>query len=463
MTDYRGLAERLERILGAGAVITDADKRTPYAADEGPTPPATPDLVMLPADEAQAAAAVRLCAEAGVPIVPRGAGTGLCGGCVAAQGGVVISLERMQTITDIDARNFCVVTQPGVVLQRLHEAVEAQGLFYPPDPNSLENCSVGGTVATSAGGPRCVKYGITRNYLQGVRAVLPDGRVIAFGGRFDKISTGYNLAHLLCGSEGTLGLITEVTLRLIPKPKRTVDLLVPFADFARAAAMVPDLLTAGFRPALIEYIDGEAVRYGEQFLGKKQAFSTEAEAQFIIQLDGDDSDALLRDTERLGEFVLEHGALEVFMADERADKDRMWELRRNLTDAIKQAGGGAFSEDVVVPRARIPELLLRIRALKQEFPVNIASFGHIGDGNVHVYCVRNGLDDTRWEAVKAPYLDRLFSLTRELGGTISGEHGIGLTKRPYLRHALGESEIELMRSLKRAVDPRGLCNPGKIF
>jgi len=456
--------QALQALFPGNALLPPGDDRlAPYAADEGPTTAALPAAVVFPTDERQVGDLLRYCHGERIPVTPRGTGTGLCGGCVPASGGVVLALERMNAITAIDGANFSVVTQPGVVLQNLHQAVEAQGLFYPPDPNSLDSCSIGGNVATAAGGPRCVKYGITRQYLQGIRAVLPDGTPLSFGGRYDKISTGYNLAHLLCGSEGTLAVITEITLRLIAKPAQTIDLLVPFARLADATAMLPDLFVAGFSPALIEFMDRAAIGYGERFLQKPQKFREAAEAQFIIELDGNDPEALELQAEKLAEFLVERGAIDVFVAAERAEKDRLWELRRNLTDAIKQVGVQAFSEDVVVPRANIPELLLRVNALKSEFPVDIAAFGHIGDGNVHVYCVRNDLPEERWQALKPAYIDRLFSITRALDGTISGEHGIGLTKRPYLRHALGATEIALMRALKASFDPHGILNPGKIL
>lgn len=455
--------QALQAIFPGGMLTPGDDRLAPYGSDEGPHPAALPAAVVLPTEEKQVAELLRYCAGEGIPVTPRGSGTGLCGGAIPINGGVVVALERMKTITAIDAGNFSAVTQPGVILKTLHDAVEAQNLFYPPDPNSLADCSVGGTVATAAGGPRCVKYGVTRQYLQGVRAVLPDGSLITYGGRYDKIATGYNLAHLLCGSEGTLGVVTEITLRLIPRPAHTLDLLVPFAQFAVAASALPELLGAGFNPALVEFMDAAAVGYGERFLGKPQQYSGAAEAQLILQLDGNDGEALAAQSEKLGEFLLARGALDVFIADNRADQDRLWELRRSLTDAIKQVGQSAFSEDVVVPRARIADLLIAVRKLKNEFPVDIATFGHVGDGNVHVYCVKNELPEPQWQALKPAYCDRLFALTRALGGTISGEHGIGLTKRPYLRHALGDREISLMRALKQAVDPRGIMNPGKIF
>lgn len=457
-----GILARLRAIVGDRHVVTADDDKEPYSHDETLNLKAMPAVVVRPGSTAEVAAIMKLASSERTPVTPRGAGTGLSGGALAVRGGILLSLERLDKILEIDAENLMVVTQPAVITNALQLAAEAQGLFYPPDPASLESCSIGGNVAENAGGPRAFKYGVTRHYLCGLEVVWPGGEVSRLGGKTIKNVSGYDLMHLLCGSEGTLAVVTEITLRLLPRPAHAVDLMVPFPSIDDAVRACTAVIRARIVPATMEFMERSAVLAAERFLGKQAPFR-DAEAHLLMQLDGDDPAALAAQYERIGAIVSGYGALDVLVAEDRPSRDRIWETRRCMADALTAMSPVREREDVVVPRAAIPELFRRLRALSQARGAAIISYGHIGDGNVHVNIMRQDMAAAAWEGMLPALLDGLFRDVVALGGTISGEHGIGCVKRRFLPLAVDPAALEMMRRIKAAHDPHGILNPGKIL
>ena len=417
-----------------------------------------PDLVVIPGSTAEIAAIARVCHERRVPLVVRGAGTGYTGGAVPTQGGVVLSMERLNRILEIDERSLIAVVEPNVITGNLQRAVEQVGLFYPPDPASLESSSIGGNVAECAGGPRAFKYGTTKRYVLALEAVLPTGEVIETGSRAVKNVVGYDLTQLLVGSEGTLAIVTKITLRLIPKPPARATLSAGFAGIAGAVAAVDALLQRRVVPAAIELIDTDSLRAAEAYAGRRV---TSGDALLIVECDGTPG-AVEEEIARVEAACGEAGALEVTRAASEAERDALWTIRREVSLALRATGLLKINHDVVVPRGRVPELFDVVAGLKQRFGLRIASFGHAGDGNIHVNLMVDREDAA--ERARARQAEReLFERVVALGGSISGEHGIGFAKAPYLAIELSADVIALMQRLKQAFDPHGILNPGKIF
>jgi glycolate oxidase len=430
-----------------------------YAADALAIP-SMPDLAVIPANTGEIAAIARLCQRHAVPIVVRGAGTGYTGGAVPTQGGVVLSMERFDRILEIDEANLLAIVEPNVITGDLQRAVEAVGLFYPPDPSSLDRSSIGGNVAECAGGPRAFKYGTTKHYVLALEAVLPNGDIIHTGSKAVKNVVGYDLTHLLVGSEGTLAIITKVTLRLIPKPPAHATLSASFADVRAASAAVTELIRRRVVPAAIELIDADSLRAMASGAGGEVA-APGANALVIIECDGTPA-AVEEEAARAQEACLAAGALAIARGTSEAERDALWAARRNLSLALRATGLLKINHDVVVPRGRIPELFDVLAALKQEYRLQIASFGHAGDGNIHVNLMVERSD--REELARARRAERtLFERVVALGGSITGEHGIGFAKRAYLDIELSPETIALMKRVKAAFDPAGILNPGKIF
>ena len=404
----------------------------------------------------------RLAQRERIPVTPRGAGYGLSGGAVPVQGGIVLSTEKMNRILEIDRKNLMVTVEPGVITGDIHRAVEAEGLFYPPDPASLDSCSIGGNVAEGAGGPRAVKYGITKDYVCGLEAVLPSGEIIRSGGKLVKNVTGYSLIQLLIGSEGTLAVVTQIILRLLPLPKVQVDLLVPFDDFQAAADTVSDIIAHRILPTTMEFMEQDSILAVERLLEKPVPFN-DAAAHLLIQLDGNVQEAVEAEMETVGDLCLEHGARDVLVAQDRPTRERLWEARRMIIEALNHESPVNHMEDVVVPRAEIHRLLKGIKEIAGSHGVRIINFGHAGDGNVHVNVLNDGLAAEEWEALVPVVTEEIYRLALSLGGTITGEHGIGATRRRYLSLALDEVQIALMRQIRDVFDPNHILNPGKIF
>ncbi len=453
----------LERSLGPSKVITSPEACLAYAGDESDQEPVAPDAVVLARSADDIAKAMAAAVEAEVPVVPRAGGSGKSGGAVPVAGGVVIATLGMSSIKEIDRRERLAVVEPGVILGDLHAAVEAEGLFYPPDANSLKMCAIGGNVAENAGGPRAFKYGVTREYVLGLDVLLVDGTRLRTGRRTTKGVTGYDVTALLVGSEGTLAVTAEATLKLVPKPPAVATLLGLFADVGGAAQAVEAIIAAGLVPRCIEMLDGgtlEAVR------ARGVGIDPKAGALLLMEVDGEPA-ACEAAMERVGTVTDEAGAIAVLAAQDEAQRDRLWEARRQMSPATRAMARFKISEDVVVPRTRMVALFDGIDRLRDainpeatEHAIRVLTYGHAGDGNMHVNFLWN-------DASAAPRvsdgLDRLFRTVIELGGTLSGEHGIGTSKSEFLPLEQGAELIDLQRRIKATFDPKGLLNPHKIF
>ena len=450
-------AAKLRDALGSQAIRDQPAALTAYAADAlGIGAP--PDLVVLPSTTEEVSAVARLCHEHRVPLVVRGAGTGYTGGAVPTHGGVVLSMERLNRILEIDEVNLLAIVEPNVITGDLQRAVEAVGLFYPPDPASLDSSSLGGNVAECAGGPRAFKYGTTKRYVLALEAVLPGGEIIHTGSKAVKNVVGYDLTQLLVGSEGTLAIITRITLRLIPRPPARATIAASFPGVEQAVDAVTALLYERVVPAAIELIDADSLRAAEQHAGKE---IMEGEALLLVECDGIPA-AVEDEIGRVKRACAASGALDVRRSAGDAERDDLWAIRRQVSLALRATGLHKVNHDVVVPRGRIPELFDVVEEIRRQFELTIACFGHAGDGNIHVNFMFPGDDaDARARAKKAERL--LFERVVELEGSISGEHGIGFAKAPYLSLELDAVQIALLKRVKAAFDPHGILNPGKIF
>jgi glycolate oxidase len=451
--------DALVTVTGAAWARDDAASRLAYGTDALQRG-ASADLVLMPGSVDEIAAIARICDSRRVPLVVRGAGTGYTGGAVPVRGGVVLSMERFDRILEIDEANQLAVVQPNVLTYQLQEAVETRGLFYPPDPASLKISALGGNVAECAGGPRAVKYGTTRRYVLALQAVLPTGEIIRTGSKAVKNVVGYDLTQLLVGSEGTLAIITEITLRLIPKPTATATLQATFRDVDTAVAGVTALLAERVVPATVELIDGGSLTAVERYLARPVAPAGTG-AMLIIEVDG--VRAGVDEELQLVEMACRRaGALSVLRAASAEERDRLWEARRELSLALRAAGPRKINHDVSVPRGRVPQLFALIAGLERDYRLWIPSFGHAGDGNIHVNLMVNPEDHDEMRRAEAA-ARALFQGVVELEGSISGEHGIGFAKAAYLSLELAPEVITLMRRVKAAFDPRGTLNPGKIW
>jgi glycolate oxidase len=455
-----GLIDALTAIVGQPHLRLDEAALVAYGND-GQRRGHPADAVVVPADTAQVAAVVRACAEYRTPFVPRGAGTGYTGGAVPVQGGVVISLERFNRILEIDEANLVAVVEPCVITGDLQAAVEAVGLFYPPDPASLGISSIGGNVAECAGGPRAFKYGTTKQYVLGLEAVLPTGEVIETGGKVVKNVVGYDLTHLLVGSEGTLAIITRIILRLVPQPPVAATLRAAFASVADAATAVTEIVRRRVVPAAVELIDGESLEAVARHVGARSLAPAGTAALLLLEVDGTEP-SVAEEADRVEEACRAAGATEVRRARSADERAELWRVRRELSYSLKQVAALKFNHDVVVPKGRIPELFALIARLGEAYGLRIPCFGHAGDGNIHVNIMVS--PDDADEVARAREAEKvLFEGVVALEGSITGEHGIGFTKAPFITIELSPDEIALMQRVKAAFDPQGLLNPGKIF
>jgi glycolate dehydrogenase FAD-linked subunit len=454
------LVAGLQSIVGAQYVRLDQESRIAYGTDALKRGrPA--DLVALPATTSDVSAIVRLCAAHGMPIVPRGAGTGYTGGAVPTQGGVVISMERMNRILEIDEVNLVAIVEPNVVTGDLQDAVEKVGLFYPPDPASLHQSVIGGNVAECAGGPRAFKYGTTKHYVLGLEAVLPTGDVIETGGKVVKNVVGYDLTHLIVGSEGTLAIITKIILRLIPKPPVQATLRATFRTIEDAVEGVTRIVRERVVPAAIELIDGASLEAVARNLQVRSLAPEGTAAILLVEVDGVPA-SVAEEASRVERALTAAGATEVLHARDEAQRQELWRVRRELSLSLKTIAGLKINHDVVVPKGRIPALFALVKRIESEYHLRIPCFGHAGDGNIHVNIMVDPTD--RQELTRAREAERvLFTGVVALEGSISGEHGIGFSKAPFIGLELSADEIALMKRVKAAFDPQGILNPGKIF
>jgi glycolate oxidase len=454
------LSSDIEQIVGAAFVLRDEAARTRYGQD-GLKVPSLPDLVVLPGTTSEVAAVAEMCHAHHVPLYVRGGGTGYSGGAVPLHGGLLMSMERFNRILEIDEQNLLVVTEPNVITGQLQKEVEKVGLFYPPDPASLEESVIGGNIAECAGGPRAFKYGTTKRYVLGLEAVLPTGEVIRTGSKAVKSVVGYDLTQLLVGSEGTLAIITQAVLRLVPKPPAHATLRATFDSIDAAVEAVSELIRARVVPATLELVDGECLAAVTRYLGGARLAPAGTAGLLILEVDGMPH-AVAEEAHAVEAACRAAGATEVLRAATEEERERLWRVRRELSPALKTIATKKINQDVAVPRGRVPELFRLVAGLRREFDVLIPSFGHAGDGNIHVNIMVDAADAAAVErALQAQR--RLFEGVVALEGTISGEHGIGYTKAPFLAIELSHDVIALSKRLKHAFDPHWILNPGKIF
>jgi glycolate oxidase len=418
-----------------------------------------PDAVCFPGNTQEVSAVLNLANSEGFFVIPRGSGSGMTGGSLAVSGGVILVMARFNRILEIDKGNLIAHVEPGVVTGRFHRAVEKEGLFYPPDPASSEFATLGGNMAECAGGPRAVKYGVTRDYVLGLEAVLPTGEIIHTGVKTSKGVVGYDLTRLLIGSEGTLGIITQMTLRLLPLPEAVRAMTAVFDKLETAAETVSKVIARGIIPRTIEFMDNASIRCVESRL--KIGLPVEAEALLLIEVDGTthETDSIIN---QLKTVCISVGAKNIRIAETKEEADNLWKARKAISPALYQFAPDKINEDIVVPRSKIPDMVRKINMLKEKTGLTMVSFGHAGDGNIHFNIMLDKKNKT--ELKKAEYaIDVLFDYTLKLGGTISGEHGVGITKAAYIEKEIGSVELNLMKKIKKVFDPKGILNPGKIF
>lgn len=450
-------------IVGVNFIFFDEETLAVFAKDETENLFFLPHIVIKPRTAEEISGIMKICNAHKIPVTPRGAGTGLSGGALPHLGGVVISFERMNSILEIDERNLQVTTEPGVITEVLQNAVKEKGLFYPPDPSSRGSCFIGGNIAENSGGPKAVKYGVVKDYVLNLQVVLPTGEIIWTGANVLKNATGYNLTQLIVGSEGTLGLVTKIVLRLIPHPKYELLMLVPFNDLENAGAAVSAIFRAGFTPSALELVEADALRIVSKFVDNNSVeIGENVAAHLIIEVDGNDTEVLMKEMEYIATVLEDFNCGEIYFAEDESQKAELWKLRRRVAEAVKLAGY-TIEEDTVVPRASLPALIKGVKELRSMYNFDAVCYGHAGDGNLHVRIKKAGSIYSLDNQEVIPALKALFSLVKSMGGTISGEHGIGLIQKEYMPIVFDEVTIGLMRNIKKAFDPNNILNAGKIF
>ncbi|MCH3971400.1 MAG: FAD-binding protein [Oscillospiraceae bacterium] len=449
-----------------GHVVTGADVNPDYARDEMPIYGShMPDISIDAQSTEEISAIMKICYENNIPVTTRGAGTGLAGACVPIYGGVVICTTKMNKILSYDLDNFAVTVQPGVLLQTLADDALKHGCMYPPDPGE-KLATLGGNVSTNAGGMRAVKYGATRDYVRAMTVVLPTGEIVHFGATVSKTSSGYSMTNLMCGSEGTLGIITELTLKLIPAPQATISLMAPFEDLAACISTVPKFAKNHFHPQALEFFEKEILVSSEEYLGK-QVFPRKIEgkdvgAYLLITFDGDSQDELDPIVEKAADMLLENGAMDVLVADTAPKLKDTWAARSSFLDGIEEQTKLLDECDVVVPVNAIADYVGFVADIKKKFDFSVKYFGHAGDGNLHIYTCSNDMDPKEFNKQVDQFMSAIYQKAMALGGQISGEHGIGLGKTKYLAEALGPVNIRLQQGIKKVFDPKLILNPGKV-
>ncbi|KXA13432.1 putative glycolate oxidase, subunit GlcD [Fusobacterium equinum] len=459
------LVEKFKQIV-PGKVYVGEEINQDYFHDEMPIyGEGQPEVLIDATTTEDIAAIVKLCYENNIPVIPRGAGTGLTGASVAIKGGVMINMTKMNKILEYDYENFVVRVEPGVLLIELAEDAQRQGLLYPPDPGE-KYATLGGNVATNAGGMRAVKYGSTRDYVRAMTVVLPTGEIVKLGATVSKTSTGYSLLNLMIGSEGTLGIITELTLKLIPAPKETISLIIPYEKLEECIATVPKFFMNHLQPQALEFMEREIVLSSERYIGKsvfpKELEGTEIGAYLLVTFDGDNMEELEEITEKAAEVVLEAGALDVLVADTPAKKKDAWAARSSFLEAIEAETKLLDECDVVVPVNKIAPYLNYVNGVGEKFDFTVKSFGHAGDGNLHIYACSNDMEDAEFKRQVAEFMTDIYQKAAEMGGQISGEHGIGYGKMDYLSEFAGTVNMRLMKGIKEVFDPKMILNPNKI-
>ncbi len=446
----------LKELLGEHRVLDDEMDRLLYSYDATRIK-VLPELVVIPETKEEVQKLVKICYEEGIPVTPRGAGSGYTGGSLPVKGGVVVSFEKMDKILEIDEDNAVARVQPGVITYRLQQAVEKKGLFYPPDPASYKFCTLGGNVAENAGGPRCVKYGVTREYVMELETVIHTGEFIHTGRPTLKDVAGYDITRVLIGSEGTLGLFTEITLKLIPKPKAAKTVKAVFQDIAAVGKTVKDIFKAGIQPSALEFMDKLAINAVEDF----GHFGLPRDAEVLLLIEVDGHPKALEDEIKEVAKICEMNGAKVEIAQTAAEANKLWEARRALSPAVSKLGRVKINEDIVFPRSYLPEALPKLREIGRKYNLKMVNFGHIGDGNVHANFMISGLDEDELKRVEKA-VEEVFDLAIGYGGSITGEHGVGITKAPFMKKQFRPEEIDIMKGIKKVFDPKNLINPGKM-
>jgi len=455
--------QEFKSILGEEFVLTDAESLEKHGHDETEHLLFLPQVVLRPRTTEEISRIMLICNEHLIPVTPRGAGTGLSGGALPHLGGVLISTDRMNVILDIDEQNLQVTTEPGVITEVLQNAVKEKGLFYPPDPSSRGSCFIGGNIAENSGGPKAVKYGVVRDYVLNLEVVLPTGEVMWTGCNVLKNSTGYNLTHLVIGSEGTLAIVTKIVLKLIPHPTFDLLMLVPFNSLEKAGAAVSAIFRAGFTPSAMELVELNALQIVSKFVDSSAvAVTEETEAHLIIEVDGNHLETLMAEMESISEVLTQFDCGEIYFAEDTQQKNELWKLRRRVAEAVKLSGY-TIEEDTVVPRAELPALIRGAKELGKKHDFQVACYGHAGDGNLHIRIHKPGTVNSHGDAEMTSILRELFLVVKNLGGTISGEHGVGLIQKGYMDIIFNETQMRIMREIKKVFDPNNILNAGKIF
>ena len=452
----------LRDIVGDNYVFTEEEKLFSYSHDETEDLSFPPEVVVQPSNVNQVAEIIKYCNEKSISITPCGARTGLSGGSLPVFGGIALSIERLNSIVEIDERNLQATVESGVINQVFREAVEKKGLFYPPDPASKGSCFLGGNIAENAGGPKALKYGVTKDYVLNLEVVLPTGDIIWTGANVLKNSTGYNLTQLMIGSEGTLGIITKIIFKLIPLPSRDLTMLVPFNSAEKACQSVSAVFNYGIIPSALEFIERDAIDWTLKYSDYKINIQKDVQAHLLIEVDGDNLDLLYSDCEKIADIMQKYECGEILLADNERQKEQLWQIRRGISEAVK-ANSIYKEEDTVVPRAELPKLLNGVKKIGNKYGFKSVCYGHAGDGNLHVNIIKANMSDIDWNTKLKLGIREIFELTKNLGGTISGEHGIGFVQKEYMDIVLSKKNIELQKGIKKLFDPNNILNPGKIF
>jgi glycolate oxidase len=467
ITDFQEVTESsinyLISVLGIDQVITEKQGKKEYDHDHTEDLHYMPSLVLIPKNEQEISEILKHCNQEQYPVTVRGAGTGLSGGALPIYGGVLLSMERFNSILEIDERNFQATVEPGVITQVFQEAVAEKGLFYPPDPASKGSCFIGGNLAENSGGPKAVKYGVTKDYVLNLEVVLADGTIMWTGANVLKNATGLNLTQLFVGSEGTLGIITKAVFSLLPLPKHDILMLAPFRNATEACEAVSEIFHLGIIPSGLEFMERDALEFAKQYVsGIELEIGEDIEAHLLIELDGNNLDVMSTEAEQIYELLQKYDCDEVLFADSQAQKDKLWKLRRSLGEAVK-VNSIYKEEDTVVKRAELAKLLTGVKEIGIRYGFKSVCYGHAGDGNLHVNILKGNMSETAWNGKLKEGIREIFKLCKSLGGTISGEHGIGLVQKEYMSIMFTKRELDLQKSIKYTFDPEGILNPGKIW
>lgn len=451
-----------QKAISDNNVFLDDKTLDEYSHDETEDLKFYPSIVLKPNNTNEISAILKYCNERIIPVTPCGARTGLSGGSLPIMGGVVLSTENLNSIISIDERNMQATVEPGVINQIFRDTVEEKGLFYPPDPASKGSSFLGGNLAENSGGPKALKYGVTKDYVLNLEVVLPTGEIIWTGANVLKNSTGYDLTSLMVGSEGTLGVITKIVFKLISLPTKDITLLVPFDSAENACKAVSAIFICGITPSALEFIERDAIDWTIKYTDINMKIEDNVQAHLLIEVDGNDIEQLYVDCEKISDVLNNFNCGDILIADSNEQKDRLWKMRRLVGEAVK-SNSIYKEEDTVVPRAELPKLLKGVKKIGEKYGFQSVCYGHAGDGNLHVNIIKGDMSDKKWNNELYKGIREIFTLTKKLGGTISGEHGIGLVQKPYIDIVFSKKEIEIQKEIKKIFDPNNILNPGKIF